>query len=116
MAIDHARDDDGGDSDAVGDFSEQGGGGAQRWRSHVCPGVAISHDCYDEVHGDVDTLEEEEGARVLSWVAEFGDEGEESDVAWIVLVSLLDDLCPRRVLLRCAGEKGKAGIGCNIPA
>lgn len=82
MPVYDARDDDGGDSDAVGDFSQERGGGAQGGGGDGGAGVAVGYDGDEEVHGGVDALEEEEGAGVGGWVAEFGDEGEECYVAW----------------------------------
>ena len=82
MAIDDTCDDDSGDGDAVGDFAEEGGGGAEGGGGDVGASIAVGDDGDDEVHGDVAALEEVEGFGVGFWSVEFGDEGEEGNVAW----------------------------------
>ena len=81
MAIDDARDDDGRGSDAVGDFLEERGCGAQGGGSDGGAGVAVD-DCGDEeVDEGVHGLEEVEGAGVVLGSLELGHEAEEVDVA-----------------------------------
>lgn len=83
VAVDHARDDDSRDSDAVGDFPHELPRGAEGGAGDGGAGVAVDDDGDDDVHCCVDALEEEEGFGVGGGVFEFGDEGEEGDVAGI---------------------------------
>ena len=81
MAVYDARDYDGGDGDAVGEFLEERGCGAEGGAGDAAAGEAVGYDCYEEVHAYVDALEEEERFWVFFWGFELGYEGEEGDVA-----------------------------------
>ena len=83
MAVYDACDYDGGDGDAVGNFLEERGGGAEGGGGDGGAGVGVGEDGDEEVHGYVDALEEEEGFGVFFWFLELGDKREEGDVAWV---------------------------------
>ena len=83
MAVYDSGYDDSGDGDAVGDFLEERGCGAEGGTGDANAGVAVGYDCYEEVHAYVDALEEEERFGVFFWFFELGYEGEEGDVAYM---------------------------------
>lgn len=83
VAVDDARDDDGGQRDAVRDLLEERACASEGGRGDVCAGVAVGDGCDDEVHRCVDGLEETQRFGVVLRVLELGDEAEEGDVAGI---------------------------------
>ena len=107
VAVYDSGDHDGGDGDAVGDFLEERGGGAEGGGGDGGAGVGVGEDGDEEVHGYVDALEEEERFGVFFRFLELGYEGEEGDVAWmggLVLESSVHGFKGFRSLRTCICE------------
>lgn len=81
VAVDHARDDDGGDRDAPCDFGDDRGGAVQCRARDLVARVVVDDDRGDQVHGDVAGLEEGQRLGEVVRVLQLGDEGEEGRVS-----------------------------------
>lgn len=81
MSVYDAGDDDGGQGDAVGDFADERGGGAEGGGVDVPAGEVVDYGRDDCVEGHGCALQEEEGFWVGFGVLELRDEAEEGGVA-----------------------------------